>query len=146
MLFRSAESFAALGLGFVTLAVPLALDARWTTAVWAAEGAAVYWMGQRQGRWLARAAGLALQVLAAVAYLDAISRSGPDPQWALANPVFIGALLLAGSALGIAWISRAELATSRPCTALRNSSIRSARHFTGRPVVTAAYTTAKSSG
>ncbi|MBK9236235.1 MAG: hypothetical protein IPO19_09325 [Rhodoferax sp.] len=31
----------ALGLGFVTLAVPLALDARWTSAVWAAEGAAV---------------------------------------------------------------------------------------------------------
>ena len=100
-----AECFAALGLGFVTLAIPLALDARWTSAVWAAEGAAVYWMGRRQDRWLARAAGLVLQVLAAMSYLDAID-VGPDPQWALANPVFIGALLLAGSALGIAWWSR----------------------------------------
>ena len=53
------------GLGFVTLAVPLALDGRWTSAVWAVEGAAVFWMGRRQGRWLARAAGLALQALAA---------------------------------------------------------------------------------
>ena len=61
-----AECFAVLGLGFVTLAVPLALDARWTSAVWAAEGAAVYWMGQRQGRWLARLAGLVLQVLACI--------------------------------------------------------------------------------
>ena len=60
-----AECFAALGLGFVTLAVPLALDARWTSAVWAIEGAAVFWMGRRQDRWLARAAGLALQGLAA---------------------------------------------------------------------------------
>ena len=100
-----AECFAALGLGFVTLAIPLALDARWTSAVWAAEGAAVYWMGRRQERWLARAAGLVLQVLAAGSYLNAIG-DGPDPQWALANPVFIGALLLAGSAWGIAWWSR----------------------------------------
>ena len=100
-----AECFAALGLGFVTLAVPLALDARWTSAVWAAQGAAVYWMGRRQGRWLARLAGLVLQLLAAVFYLDATGH-GPDPQWALANPVFIGAVLLAGSAWLIAWLSR----------------------------------------
>ncbi|MBC7381274.1 MAG: DUF2339 domain-containing protein, partial [Burkholderiaceae bacterium] len=67
-----AECFAALGLGFVTLAVPLALDGRWTSAVWAVEGAGVYWMGRRQGRWLPRAAGLALQMLAAVFFMDAM--------------------------------------------------------------------------
>ncbi len=35
------ESFLALGVGFATLAVPLALDGRWTSAVWAVEGAAI---------------------------------------------------------------------------------------------------------
>ncbi|MES2951884.1 MAG: DUF2339 domain-containing protein [Pseudomonadota bacterium] len=106
-----AECFVALGLGFVTLAVPLALDARWTTAVWAAEGAAVYWMGQRQDRWLARLAGLALQVLAGLSFLssfDAVQVS----TWPLANPAFIGAVLLAASALAIAHWSRSASAAS----------------------------------
>lgn len=101
-----AECFVALGMGFVTLAVPLALDARWTTAVWAAEGAAVYWMGKRQDRWLARLAGLALQGLAALSFLhsfDAVQVS----TWPIANPAFIGAVLLALSALAIAHWSRA---------------------------------------
>ena len=99
------ECFIALGLGFATLAVPLALDARWTSAAWAAEGAAVFWMGKRQARWLARAAGLALQLFAAFAYLGSLG-FGPDPQWPLANPVFIGAALLGASALAIAHWAR----------------------------------------
>jgi uncharacterized membrane protein len=100
-----AECFVALGMGFVTLAVPLALDARWTTAVWAAEGAAVYWMGKRQDRWLARLAGLVLQGLAALSFLqsfDTVQLSA----WPIANPAFIGAVLLALSALAIAHWSR----------------------------------------
>jgi uncharacterized membrane protein len=100
-----AECFAALGLGFVTLAVPLAMDARWTSAVWAVEGAAVFWMGRRQERWLARAAGLLLQALAGAAFLD--SQTGHvTSQWPLANPGFIGGTMLAAAALGIAWWSR----------------------------------------
>jgi uncharacterized membrane protein len=99
-----AECFAALGLGFVTLAVPLALDGRWTSAVWAVEGAGVYWMGRRQVRWMPRAAGLALQVLAAMLYVDAMS-SPFVTLWPLANPRFIGAAMLAGAALAIAWWS-----------------------------------------
>lgn len=100
-----AECFLALGLGFITLAVPLALDARWTSAVWAAEGAGVYWMGRRQDRTLARLAGLALQGIAAIAYLGDLGR-GPDAPLPFANPAFLGALLLAGSALAIARWSR----------------------------------------
>ena len=100
-----AECFAALGLGFVTLAVPLALDARWTTVVWAIEGAAVFWMGRRQERWLARAAGLALQVLAALAFLDSQARHEAAP-WPLAHPGFIGGLMLALAAGAIAHWSR----------------------------------------
>ncbi|RYF39121.1 MAG: DUF2339 domain-containing protein, partial [Comamonadaceae bacterium] len=100
-----AECFAALGLGFVTLAVPLALDARWTSAVWAVEGAGVYWMGRRQGRWLARAAGLALQAFAALSFLSTVDRISAAA-WPLANPSFIGAAMLAGAALAISWWSR----------------------------------------
>lgn len=100
-----AECFVALGLGFVTLAVPLALDARWTSAVWAAEGAAIYWMGQRQSRWLARAIGLALQGFAALSYLSALDQA-QVANWPLANPGFIGAALLAASALALAHWTR----------------------------------------
>ncbi|MES2880386.1 MAG: DUF2339 domain-containing protein [Pseudomonadota bacterium] len=107
-----AECFVALGLGFVTLAVPLALDARWTSAVWAAEGAAVYWMGQRQGRWLARAIGLALQGFAALSYLSVLDQA-QVANWPFANPAFIGALLLAASALGLAHWSRQAHALSQ---------------------------------
>lgn len=100
-----AECFAALGLGFVTLAVPLALEARWTSAVWAVEGAAVFWMGRRQERWLARAAGLALQLLAAAAFIESQPRPGAA-LWPFVNPGFIGGLLLALSAGAIAHWSR----------------------------------------
>ncbi len=106
------ECFLALGLGFVTLAVPLALDARWTSAVWAVEGAAVYWLGRRQARWLPRAAGLALQGLAAIAYLSAIGHVRAAA-WPLANPVFIGALMLAASAFALAWWTREPRAGSQ---------------------------------
>jgi uncharacterized membrane protein len=101
-----AECFVALGMGFVTLAVPLALDARWTTAVWAAEGAAVYWMGKRQDRWLARLAGLALQLFAAMSFMKSFETTQLST-WPLANPACIGAVLLALSALAIAHWSRA---------------------------------------
>lgn len=100
-----AECFLALALGFVTLAVPLALDGRWTSAVWAVEGAGVYWMGRRQGRWLARAFAIALQGLAAILYLDART-GGSTGTWPIANPAFVGATMLAGAALAIAWWSR----------------------------------------
>ena len=100
-----AQCFAALGLGLVTLAVPLALDPRLTSAVWAVEGAAVYWMGNRQGRWLPRAAGLALQLFAALSFADTLGRINSG-LWPFANPAFMGASMLAFGALAIAWWSR----------------------------------------
>lgn len=103
-----AECFLALALGFLTLAVPLALDGRWTSAVWAVEGAGVYWMARRQGRWLARAFGLPLQGLAAILYLDAHTGTSMGT-WPVANPAFLGATMLAGAALVIAWWSREPL-------------------------------------
>jgi len=92
-----AESHALLALGFGTVAVPLALSARTTSSTWALEGAALIWLGLRQGRRLPRWIGYALQIAAALAFADAYSRA--DDQHVLANGTFVGALLLAAAAL-----------------------------------------------
>ncbi len=104
------ECFIALGVGFATLAVPLALDAQWTSAVWALEGAGAFWVGMRQARWMPRAFGLLLQAVAALAFL------GGNPSnvsaLPLLNPAFLGALLIALPALMLAWWLRQPLAHS----------------------------------
>jgi uncharacterized membrane protein len=58
------EAFLALGVAFLTLAVPLALDARWNAGTWALEGAALVWVGCRQDRLLPRIFGALLNVAA----------------------------------------------------------------------------------
>ena len=58
------EAFMALGIAFLTLAVPLALNGRWSAASWALEGAALIWVGCRQNRRLPRAFGALLQIAA----------------------------------------------------------------------------------
>ncbi|WP_134573994.1 DUF2339 domain-containing protein, partial [Pseudomonas aeruginosa] len=62
----------ALGVVFGTLAIPLGLDARWTSAAWAVEGAGIYWLGLHQQRRLARLFALLLQGGAALAYLNGV--------------------------------------------------------------------------
>ena len=62
------EAFLALGVIFATLAIPLALDARWTSAAWALEGAAMLWVGVQQQRRVVRAFGLLLQFGAGIAF------------------------------------------------------------------------------
>lgn len=64
------ESFIALGVAFATIAVPLALDDRWTAAAWSLEGAALIWISVEQRRLLAKLAGTALLIAAGIAYLD----------------------------------------------------------------------------
>ncbi|MEE4217128.1 MAG: DUF2339 domain-containing protein [Xanthomonadales bacterium] len=63
------EAFLALAVGFATLAIPLALDAHWTSAAWALEGAGLVWVGVRQGRHLANLAGFALVFLSGLFFL-----------------------------------------------------------------------------
>lgn len=101
------ECFIAIGVGFATLAVPLALDAQWTSAVWALEGAGAFWVGMRQARWMPRAFGLLLQAVAAMSFVNA-SKYGLS-LLPLINPVFIGAVLIAVPALLIAWWLRQDL-------------------------------------
>jgi len=92
------ESFLALGVVFATLAVPLAVDGRLTSAVWALEGAAIVWVGVRQQRLPARAFGYILQLAAGVAFAASgvlWVRHLPDAAWPVANREFVGAVLVA---------------------------------------------------
>jgi uncharacterized membrane protein len=95
------EAFLALGIVFATLAIPLALDARWTSAAWALEGAAIYWYGIRQERKLARAFGLLLQLGSAASY--GISFIDVAPVAPSAESRFLGGVLLAVAAV---WTAR----------------------------------------
>jgi uncharacterized membrane protein len=103
-----AECFLALGVGFVTLAVPLALDVRWSSAVWALEGAAAFWVGMRQSRWMARAFGLLLQALALLCFLGGLENP-PVGRWPLAHAGFVGGVVIALPALALAWWTRQRL-------------------------------------
>lgn len=71
------ETCLSLGVVFATLAIPLGLSAQWTTVAWAVEGAAVFWLGMRQNRLLARLFGLLLQLGAGLTFL-----AGPGPWYA----------------------------------------------------------------
>lgn len=90
------EAYLALAVGFATLAIPLALDARWTAASWALEGAALAWIGRRQDRVLARAAGVVLVVAAGLAFMNHGWRSFEGPP--VLNGNLLGGLLIAVSA------------------------------------------------
>ncbi len=86
------EAQLALSVAFVTVAVPLALDARWTSAAWALQGAALVWLAFRQQRKLALVAGVALQALSGVAYIE---QAPVAAGWPILNGYCLGALMLA---------------------------------------------------
>jgi uncharacterized membrane protein len=116
------ESFLALGIVFATLAVPLALDARLTSATWALEGAALVWVGVRQLHVGARVFGLLLQVAAGIAFGLGFSLwthrlvGGNAP---VLNADCIGALLIAVSGFVSARIlARATAVTETERTAV----------------------------
>ncbi|MBV4480115.1 DUF2339 domain-containing protein [Pseudomonas khavaziana] len=89
-----AQTCLALGVIFASLAIPLGLDARWTTAAWAVEGAGIFWLGLRQQRLLARGFALLLQLGSALVFFSEL-RPGTDTL--LEGPA-LSALLL-GAAL-----------------------------------------------
>jgi uncharacterized membrane protein len=84
------ETCLALGVIFTSLAIPLGLDARWTTAAWAVEGAGIFWLGLRQQRPMARAFALLLQLGSALAFLSQL-RTG---EYSLLDGAPLGALML----------------------------------------------------
>ena len=96
-----AEAFLALGIVFGTLAIPFALDGRWTSAAWALEGAGIVWVGLRQRQTLAWAFGLLVQAAAWIAFLFALRDL--DAATALHANIWLGCLLLAAAALVMAF-------------------------------------------
>lgn len=95
------EAFIALGVAFATLAVPLGLDGRWTSAAWALEGAAIAWVGVRQERRLASVFGVLLQFAAGIAFLlDADAARAALP---VLNSAYLGAVFVSTAGLFCAW-------------------------------------------
>ncbi|WP_207541307.1 DUF2339 domain-containing protein [Sabulicella rubraurantiaca] len=102
------EAMLAIGVGFVTLAIPLALGAHWTSAAWALEGAGAFFVGMRQSRSLPRFFGLVLQTVAALLFLGNLNANiAPLP---FVNDTFPGAMLVSLSLLATAWWLRVPLA------------------------------------
>jgi uncharacterized membrane protein len=87
------EAFMALGVVFLTLAVPLALDGRWSSATWALEGAALVWIGCRQGRRLPRAFGTLLQIASGVIFLFDVD--APYSTVPILNSAYLGGVMIA---------------------------------------------------
>jgi uncharacterized membrane protein len=84
------ESFLVLGVIFASLAIPYALDGRWTAATWSLEGAAAVWLGIRQSRILTRNFGLLLQIGASLMFLSTLNE--PLGSIAVLNSAYIGCL------------------------------------------------------
>lgn len=103
------ECFLALAVVFGTLAIPLAFDGRWTSAVWALEGAGLVWVGLRQQQALTWRFGLLVQVCSWVALL--YSFGGVPLQDLLLHDPALRFGLLGISAAGVAlWLRRASMA------------------------------------
>lgn len=99
------EAFAALGVIFASLAIPLAFDTRITAAMWAVEGAGLLWLGVRQNRRLARAFATLLQLAAGLGYLSGLDHLSSGH--AVFNSAYLGALMLAVSGiLSAYWLFR----------------------------------------
>jgi uncharacterized membrane protein len=100
-----AEAFAALGVIFATLAVPLAFDPHTTASAWAIEGAGMVWLGVRQQRRLPRAFGMLMQLAAGLAFLQRVDDEAP--LHALLNGLYFGSVALALAGLGSGyWLQR----------------------------------------
>ena len=91
------EAFAALGVIFGSLAIPLAFDTRTTAAMWAVEGAGLLWLGVRQQRKLARGFGALLQIAAGIGYVAGL-RVLHDAQPIL-NSAYLGTVMLSISGI-----------------------------------------------
>lgn len=92
-----AEAFLAFAIVFLTLAIPLAFDGRWTSATWAVEGAALVWAGFHQERRVVRGLGILLQFAAGAAFFTDMACTA----WHLPilNHIYLGSVLLSLAAL-----------------------------------------------
>ena len=96
------QSFIALGVVFGTVAIPLALDDRWTAIAWALEGSALVWIGVRQSTSLAKASGVVLAIGSGIGFFN--YGWTDDPGWPVLNGNFMGAALIALTSIYSAWL------------------------------------------
>ena len=116
-----AESFIALSVGFITVAIPLALDGEFLAITWALQGVAAFWIGIRQARWMPRLLGLALYVVSLAIVLEPMVLSG------LSSPV-LSTLMMAALALILSFWLKKPLAHSNSNLAQIYSAIEQSLH------------------
>lgn len=102
------EAFIALGVVFGTLAIPFALDGRWTSAAWALEGAGIVWVGLRQRQRATWLFGLLVQAGAWLSFL--LSLAGIETGMARQSNLWLGFLLLAATTFLLAGNFRSHAA------------------------------------
>jgi uncharacterized membrane protein len=119
-------SYIALGMGFASLAVPLALEPRLAGVAWAFEGAALIWLGLRAQQPFTRFSGIVLQALGLFIFLS----KGEAEQGATAffNPYWLGATMLAVAAFWSGYLylhrERAHVAGDDPGLPIGNAFAR----------------------
>ncbi len=91
------QSFTALAVAFGTVAIPLALNDRWTSVSWALEGAALVWVGVRQNGLLAKLTGTLLAFASGIMFLDYGWNDGAGLP--LLNANVLGGLLISVASL-----------------------------------------------
>jgi len=106
-----AAAHGALALVFATLGVPLAVDPRWTSAIWAVEAAAVYWNACRQDSRFGRAFALLLQLGTGIAFILGGSIGGSETPFANREFLGIAAIALSGFATSLFGDLDARLST-----------------------------------
>ena len=105
------EAFLALGVVFASLAIPLAVDGRWTAAAWALEGAALLWIGLRQQHLAPRVFGLLLQGGAGLAFLLTVWTPLDAPP--LFNNAVLGMAMVAVAGLFSSYVLHAHASVLR---------------------------------
>ena len=100
------QLYLALGVGFLTVAIPLKLGEHWLTLGWLAEAAALFWAAHRSRSLLLRLMGVAALALG-VARLIAVDSSSSQDRLLL-NPRFGLYLVAIGALALLAWFTLRE--------------------------------------
>ena len=91
------QTMLVLAVGFATIAVPLAMDDRWSAIAWALEGAGVVWIGVRQTSVLSRLTGSMLVFGSGYFYIEHGWRH--DAGFTVFNGNVLGGLIIACAAI-----------------------------------------------
>lgn len=98
------KAYVGLAAGLMTLAVPIGLSAKATTALFALEGAGAMWLGAKERRTLTWGFGALLQLGAGVAFFFAYQSTDATGRFVF-NDFYLSALLIAVSAWLSTWVS-----------------------------------------